>query len=95
MPMKNENVNRVPWLESLIERQADGLLHPAPTQGEAGRKDRRATEYDRRKNIEIEICLECTRKRCMLDDPKNEYCTRLRAEIKKRRKQHDKGNEGG
>lgn len=79
------DINRTPWLESLIERSADGLVHQAPRQGDAVKPGRQPKAYDKDEHAEIEICLTCPRKRCLLDDPKNEFCARLRREIKKRK----------
>ena len=78
--MKQENPYREPWIESLIERQPDGLLHTEKEQG----KQRGRPSHQNPNRIEIEICLSCTLEQCELDT--KEYCKHMRREKKKRKR---------
>ena len=81
--MKKENLYRQAAIESMIQRSADGLLHIAPKQGET--KTRRFGPEPYQNTDEIKICLSCPLKECILE--KNEYCSRLRAELRRKRKE--------
>lgn len=67
-------------IEHLIEKSPDGMLHPAPAQGE---KPKRSGPKPYQNQEEIAICLSCPLKRCKLDS--DIQCHRLRRELKKRK----------
>ena len=87
--MRRDNPFRQPAIERLIERSADGLLHTIKCEDEMPKRKKRK-ECSEQSMEEIDICLNCTKEKCELDN--NEFCARYRAEIKKRReKKHDQG----
>jgi len=89
--MKRANQYRALWVESLIQRQPDGLLHPEPDAGEEPKKKKTGPK-PRIDTDEIEACLSCPYLRCKLDDDKP--CRRLHRAAQKAKEEKKNDTRG-